>query len=122
MSDCKIHTYEKPDSLKKWTVDNILEDYNKTRYRAVVDWLFEKGYDGLTDDEGCYCTTDDLMPCGSYGPDCHASYFYDCPSCDMECKFRLPSSSDPGSELLGDGMVDSTYKFYCEKKARKFSN
>lgn len=57
----------------------------------VEDALRRCGYDGLTNDDDCGCTVDDLAPCGGCFCDCFPAYA----SVDKDGHVRLSRSSEP---------------------------
>jgi hypothetical protein len=58
----------------------------------LVKWLINNGYDGLCRKE-CFCTPDDLMPCGEGFADCEPGKKCSekCDHCDTDIKDNCES-------------------------------
>ena len=75
----------------------------------IGKWLKENGYDGLYDEGGCACTTEDIAPCGYIGMDCIAGYLQEgCGRCDMcegeitPCNFHIPDIDVGNKKTKGE--------------------
>jgi len=62
---------------------------SKLDARSIIKgWLEEHGYDGLTNDKGCFgCSLGDVFLCGCDWSDCVPAYAVpkNCPNCDSPC-------------------------------------
>ena len=63
---------------------------NPTVAEIVREWLEQRSYDGLFNDD-CGCQLSDLMPCGYPQPDCEAGYRREgcTPECGAGCDFHI---------------------------------
>ena len=69
----------------------------------VKQWLTEKGYEGLCD-EDCGCEIKDLMPCDAPRIDCIAGYKVPCPGEeDCEAGGGCPWHISPNKQVQKGG-------------------
>ena len=67
----------------------------KSVVEILKEWLEENGYDGLTDEDECGCSTDDLVPCQSFSGHCVAAYLHEDPDSEFGQTF---STEKPGKK------------------------
>jgi hypothetical protein len=61
----------------------------------VLEYLKQRGYEGLCLDGCCCCEVNDLAPCGEMQADCRAGHKKPC-DCGEGCDFHIGPTRDGG--------------------------